>query len=373
MPDSYTEVTSKSWFGRIGESIKGMFAGILFMVIAVILLFWNEGRAIKTLSSLEEGEKAVIHVASDSVNPANEGKLIHLTGVATTEETLTDSQFPVSAKAIRLKREALMYQWKEKSNSSTKKKIGGGEETTTTYSYDKEWSETPIDSSAFKHPEGHENPSSMPFHTEVLNAGAVTLGAFVLGEGLISKMDSFEPFPVRETEGNDSVQAYGGGFYSGKDPKSPQIGDVKVSFSIVKPGTVSLIAAQKGTGLEGYPTKAGRILELLEKGEVSAPLMFENAKRENSLLTWGLRLGGFILMLFGMLFLLKPLSTLTDIIPFFGSIVGFGTGLVAFMVSFSLSLAVIAVAWFVFRPLLSIGLLIVASGAFFFLYTRKKK
>ena len=104
MADSYTEVSQKSWFGRIGESFKGILFGIVLFIGAIVLLFWNEGRAIKTLSSLEEGEKAVISIQAESVNNANEGKLVHLTGLATTEETLTDDQFSVSAKAIKLKR-----------------------------------------------------------------------------------------------------------------------------------------------------------------------------------------------------------------------------------------------------------------------------
>ena len=34
--NSFTEVTSRSWFGRIGESIKGVIVGIVLLVAVII-------------------------------------------------------------------------------------------------------------------------------------------------------------------------------------------------------------------------------------------------------------------------------------------------------------------------------------------------
>jgi hypothetical protein len=55
MADSFTEVTSESWFSRIGGAIKGVFSGIVLCFAAVVLLFWNEGRAVTSvkLSAME--------------------------------------------------------------------------------------------------------------------------------------------------------------------------------------------------------------------------------------------------------------------------------------------------------------------------------
>ncbi|MCI5157840.1 MAG: hypothetical protein D3906_05255, partial [Candidatus Electrothrix sp. AUS1_2] len=80
--DSYTEVTSESWFGRIGGAIKGIIFGFILFLIAFPLLFWNEGRAVKTYKSLKEVSGAVISVLADQVDPNNEGKLVHLSGRA---------------------------------------------------------------------------------------------------------------------------------------------------------------------------------------------------------------------------------------------------------------------------------------------------
>lgn len=139
--DRFTEVTSQSWGSRIGGAFKGIVLGLVLFVLAFPLLFWNEGRAVKTYQTLKEGGRNVVTVAADSVEAANAGHLIHVTGLADTDATLTDPVFNVSAKALKLKRSVEMYQWKEGSSSKTKKKLGGGTETTTEYSYSKEWSE----------------------------------------------------------------------------------------------------------------------------------------------------------------------------------------------------------------------------------------
>ena len=39
---------------------------------------WNEGRAVRTAESLEEGAGAVVSVPADAVDPGNEGKLVHV-------------------------------------------------------------------------------------------------------------------------------------------------------------------------------------------------------------------------------------------------------------------------------------------------------
>lgn len=132
--DRYTEVTKESWFKRLGNAFKGILFGFLLIGISFVLLFWNEGRAVKTMKTLKEGKGIVVPIRADKVDPENNGKLVHVTGKATTEEILEDSVFNVSIRAIKLKRVVQMYQWKEVVTSKTKKKLGGETETVKTYS-----------------------------------------------------------------------------------------------------------------------------------------------------------------------------------------------------------------------------------------------
>jgi hypothetical protein len=90
--------------------------------------------------------------------------------------------------------------------------------------------------------------------------------------------------------------------------------------------------------------------------------MFQSAMRSNTILTWVLRLVGFLVMMIGLNMVLKPLSVVADVIPFVGNIVGAGTGLIAFLVAAVVSLLTIAVAWLFYRPLLGIAILAVVAA-----------
>lgn len=378
MSNSYTEVTSQSWFGRIGNAFKGILFGLILVAIAFVLLFWNEGRAVKRYKTLKEGGGAVISVAADTVDPGNQGKLVHLTGKAVTSETLSDPEFGVASQAIKLRRVAEMFQWKEESKSEEKKKLGGGTETTTTYSYNTVWSKDLISSGGFKVPEGHQNPGQMPYLSQEQIASSVTVGAFTLSGSLVGQMNSYTPVtlgpdytlpPSMVMQGTVS----GGTIYLGGDPEAPKIGNTRVSFQEVRPMDISLVARQVNTTFEPYQAKAGGTIELLESGTHTAEAMFQQAQKSNTILTWALRAGGLFLMFIGLQLILGPLSVLADVVPLFGSIVGAGTGLIAGLLAAVLSFCTIGVAWIVYRPLIGIILLGVAGGIGFLALSRMRK
>jgi len=367
MPDSIQVTSNSSWFSRLGKAFTGIVVGIVLIIVGVALLFWNEGRAVKTYKTLKEGQGLVIDIASDSVDEANNGKLVHLSADAVTDETLVDQDFGVSANAIRLRRGVEMYQWEEAEKSETRKKLGGGEETVTTYTYTKAWSGMLNDTANFQEPAGHENPSEFPYDSMTLDAEQVAVGAFYLSPDLIAQLSDYKDLPVRDVpegaEWPEDAQTDKGGIYLGANPEQPQVGDVRINFSVVEPGPVSIVAAQNGDSFADYETKAGGTIAMIVSGNVPAQQMFEDAIAGNTLITWLVRLGGFILIWIGFGLIFAPLSVLADIVPLFGSLVGAATGLIAFLLALALALTVIALAWLVFRPLLGIALLIVAIAA----------
>ena len=376
--DSYTEVSSQSWFGRIGNAFKGILVGLILVAVAFGLLFWNEGRAVKRYKTLKEGGGAVVSVAADRVDPGNEGKLVHLSGKAITSETLTDPAFGVTSQAIKLRRVAEMYQWKEESRSEEKKKLGGGTETTTTYSYNKTWSKDLISSGGFKVSEGHQNPGQMPYQSVEQAAAVVTLGAFTLSGSLVARMDDYTPLALGSgfslpADLAAKGKASGDTIYLGRDQGAPQVGDMRLSFQEVRPMEISLVARQVNATFEPYQTQAGGTIELLATGTHTAEAMFQEAQKSNAILTWALRIGGLFLMFIGLQLILGPLSVLADVVPLFGSIVGAGTGLIAALVAAVLSFCTIAVAWIVYRPLIGISLLVVAGAVTFLAVTRMRK
>ena len=368
MGDSFTETTSQGWGSRIMESIKGILVGGAFFVASFPLLVWNEGRAVTTARSLEEGAGAVVSVPAASVGAGNEGKLVHMSGQANTSQTLADPEFAVSVPALRLRRTVEVYQWKEDEKSETKNKIGGGTETVKTYSYSKTWDDDLIDSGRFRHPDGHENPGSKPFNNQDWTADPVKVGGFRLSSEQVSRLDKFEPLSldakaVLPAATAARVKATGSQFYVGKDPNVPAVGDARVGFQVARPAEVSLVARQVGDTFEGYHAKAGGTVDLLEYGVMSADAMFKAAQDRNTLLTWILRVVGFFVMFLGLVLVFRPLRVLGDVLPIVGTLLGAGIALFAGAVAAALSLVTIAIAWLAYRPLFGVVLLVLAGAA----------
>ena len=364
--DSFSETTSQNWFSRLGGAIKGILVGLVMVVAAFPLLFWNEGRAVRTAKSLDEGRGAVVTTVSDKVDPAKEGKLVHTTGRAKTVDTVADPALGVSVNAIALKRKVEMYQWKESSKSETKNKLGGGTETVTTYSYAMEWAESLQDSSKFKNRQGHNNPTSMPYKSEKWTAGKVSLGAYMLTPSQVNQISGDEPVkaaaPASGVESGRSIAEHDGGLYVGSFPNQPQIGDLRIKFTKVGEADITVVAKQLGSSFEPYRAKAGSTVDLQRQGIASADEMFASAQEANVTMTWILRAVGFILMAMGFGMMLKPLSVLASVVPMFGDIIGAGTGVIAFLLAGVLSLLTIAIAWIVYRPLLGVALLLIGGG-----------
>ena len=373
-PHRFQEVTHESWFSRIGGAIKGVVVGLVLVAVSFPLLFWNEGRAVRRYKTLVEGAGAVVSAPADSVDAANQGALVHVSAETTSYAALSDLEFGVTTDGIKLKRLVETYQWRETSDSDERKKVGGGTETVTTYEYNLVWDDSLIDSSEFRQPTGHQNPTSMPFESRQFIAPDVSFGAFTLADSQVAKISDFRALPLpADTRPPAALQGRGtmsgGGFYIG-DPMSPIAGDMRVTFSVIDPGEYSIIAARVGETFEPYRTSAGGTIELVAPGVRSAESMFESAQAENTALTWGLRVFGFLLMFMGIGLVLRPLSVLADVLPILGNIVGAGTGLIAGLVAAVLSLLTISIAWLFYGPLLGVALLVVAAGLTYLIRTK---
>jgi len=594
--DSHVVVSEEGYFSRLKGALVGMVAGILVFLVGFPVLFLNEGRAVKRYRALKEGAGSVVSISPDRVDPAMEGKLVHLTGTATTDEMLSDSEtadvgpvisipadtvnpanegklvhvsgrattddripdrdFGFAVPAIRLERSVRMYQWREvRGPSQTDQKLGGGTETRTQYTYEKAWSGTPISSAPFQVPEGHQNPGNFPYTNQTFATPNVRLGAFKLPPEFISEINRFEPlrfkslppdFPAnlanraqvvdgdifigrnprepevgdlrvswrrveppvpvslvarqtgdtfapypapdgreiavfsvgdksaeellprgisvnavqlrrtvemyqwRERENTRTVTGADGkkrkettytyekvwserpidssrfrqadrnnpatmpfegktvtaekvtvgdfalpaghigkmtdfkplppdqvmaalppelaeraavrddAVYIAQNPDNPRIGDLRIRYGIVQPAPVTIVAAQAGRSFSPYQSPVGGTIDEFRTGTHSADAIFGQAQKRNTTMTWLLRMGGFALMFIGLLLVLRPLSVAMDVVPFLGNLAGKGVTLIAFLIAAGFALVTIAVAWFFYRPLLSAGL--VAAG-----------
>jgi hypothetical protein len=376
MSQSFTEFSRQGYFGRIGSSIKGVLVGLVFLVISVALLFWNEGRAVRTARMLKEAGNLVVTIDASRVDPARDGKLVHFTAAAQ-GDTLADPLFHVSRNALRLKRTAEMYQWKqaEESRSHTDA-VGGGSSTTKTYTYSKTWSDKPIDSSQFHIRSGHENPTLKRVESAAWTPQRVQAGAFTLPPELVSRIDNFEPVPLTDAEQKqlpeamqkDSAVVDGKCYVAGQpgrvaDPANPEVGDVRVAPAAAPPGPVRVIGAQAGSSVAAYTTPSGGQVELLYVGAHPAKEMIATEQQRNTALTWVLRLVGFVVMWIAFGAMLQPLKIVASFVSIIGDLVGVGLGLIALLAAATLSASTIALAWLVYRPLLGGALLAIAAAA----------
>lgn len=363
-----TRVTKVGYGKKLGDSIKGIFGGFIAILIAIVLLWWNEGNSVKELKKVKEGKAALVEISSETVNPENEGSLVHLSGFATTNDTLADPRFGIEVNAIKLERVVEMYQYKENKKTEENDNLGGSTTKTETFTYEEVWSSSLINSDNFEESNRRLNPKVFSNKSQNWNANNVTLDAFKLSEGIINKMSGFEQLLIEGeiiTTLPEEAKASQGMIYYSNEPSKPQIGDERISYRVLYPQDLSIIAQQFGQTFKSYPTKVGKSIELVMRGNLSADEMWAAEEAKNTMIRWILRIVGFFLMFGGFAAILKPLAVAGSVIPLLGKIVGFGTSLIAGVLSFSISLIVIAIAWIFYRPLLGILLLVVAVGGFF--------
>ena len=391
---AYTETTTTSYGQRLAGSAKGMIGGLLVFIIGTGLLWWNEGRTVRTAKAIGDAASHVESVADVSkVDASLNGKLIHASAFADTKDTLTDDMFGVREQAIKLDRKVEYYQWVEHSQTKKRDKVGGGEETITTYTYEQKWVDKPVNSAEFKDPQ-YQSANKVLSEVEEREelAQHVTFGAYTLPESLVGSISGSEPVEVRMTEEQrftwnerlhmlrpkvntetSLVHTSANTVYLGLSPNSPQVGDVRVTFTKVPPADISLIAQVDGSTFKAYRAKNGQSFSRVQMGTVSADEMILQARSENNLWAWVLRLVGVLLIVIGLKGMFGLLPMLFKVLPFLGSIVDAGVGLVSWIFGLAWSLIIIAIAWLVFRPIIGISLLVLAIAGIVFLKRRGKK
>ena len=406
-------------------------------IAGTALLWWNEGRAVKTEKMLEEAGSAYVEMENPNKKDASlDGELICGTAMATTEDSLVDNQFGIGAKAIALSRTVEYYQWVEHESTKREDKLGGKEVTTTTYTYSKEWVRRPIESAQFKDP-AYQNKNMVLTTIDEAEQYAenVSFGAYKLSESLIHSISSREgldlaisedllaqfdkntqvayerfygvqksiqqptqqpatqpaiPDSIRALLSDsaravlDSLQAVNDSIvksmanaenkkdlqyvhqasnvlYFGRVPGSPEVGDVRVTFEIVVPAKVTVMAVVDGDSFKPYKAKNGKRFQTLVMGKKSGDEIIDAEKEANNMILWALRILGVMLVIAGLKGIFGFLETILKVVPFIANIFGWGVGVVCTVIGVVWSLIVIALAWLFYRPLLGIGLLVLAG------------
>lgn len=398
---AYQETTVTGYGTRLKGSLKGIVSGIILFIVGTGILWWNEGRTVKTSDANKDAfaETTIVNNIATIDNTLN-GKMIHASGLATTKDSLIDPQFNIGVNAIKLIRTVEYYQWVETEKSEKKDKLGGSEETVTTYRYEKKWVSSPQKSASFKDPEyRNKNFTVSNIESETFLAENVAFGAYTLPTFLSKQISGEQLFYVklpneRIQSLNSSVksvlqsktqmlekpyQANGeyvhissNEIYLGANANDPVVGDVRITFHKVMPANVTVWAKVINNTFEAYQCDNGYSVSALKMGTQSLDRTFQEEQEDNSSTAWILRLIGVVFIVFGLRGMFGILVILLKVVPFLSDIMSVGVNLVCILVGLIWSFLIIAIAWIFYRPILAIALLLAAGALIFFLIKRSK-
>lgn len=340
--------------------LGSIFIGFILFLVSFFVLFINEYIYVNSLKIADFAEKNAIVTSSNNISPANENKLVHLTGQAYSQETLTDSIISIP-NAIALFRDTEIYQWQE---IETKK----DDTSTPKYEYRKVWSKFLIDSSNFQN-KYYSNPTEMKYKELDLYAQNVGFGNFYLSESIIKNIKSRSK--ILQLPYSSNFRVYNGFYFTGMNYDNPVIGDQKLAYSFIPSGVkLSVIAKQSGNRLESMNSKYGNFT-IVSSGTKNLKDMLTEYRNDNSNKTWIFRGIGLLLMLIGLNMMIMPVANIGGMIPVLGQITKFAAVLSTFILTISLGTITIAAGWLFFRPEIAIPLIIIAI--FTIISLRKKK
>ena len=334
-PNSHTVVSTKSYGKRIMESFGGVLFGIVLFFGSFAVLFNNEGRV-----DVSEVAKNAVPASAEEVLSEVDGQFVYVTGTVSSEEIIGDNLFLNEGDYLAVKRTVEMYSWVETTSEQTESNMGGSETTTTTYDYSTEWTSNVPDSGSF-YDSSYFNPTKL-YENESYRVNDAKMGVYSLNFNNLT-LPGFDDLALNEDVVNlsgDDEELIGGYIYipySYSDYSDPEVGDVRVSYQVLKNNADGTIFAKtNGESLETYYDDSTEVslYRFFDGGRDQA---LKKMHGEYQMMLWLFRALGFIMMWVGLSAVFRPISVLLDVVPLFGSlskgIIGIITGLIALVLS----------------------------------------
>ena len=349
----------------------GFFGGIVLLVIGIVILWNNEGRTVQMQSAINEAMKNYTDVASSTVESKYEGKLIATTGNLdlSKSDPVQDSKFGIKVTGAKLERVVEMYEWVEDCTTD--------EDNNKNCTYNKEWTTDLVDSSEFTK-SGYSNPTSFKYQAAEFMASNVKVGAFDLPKRLLESLSynkelNNEMMTEQYKNTVEGFKVVDGYITNAENIQDAKIGDLRISYKYASDGEVSMLGVQSGNTLTAFTGKKGKSIFTIKRGSYTGKEILNGMTKTNNTIKWVLRVLGVILVIGGIGSLFAPLQLLANKVPVLGGIVNFSTTLVSSVLGLAISLLVIAIAWFRFRPILSVVLLLLVIALLVFLKFQKGK
>lgn len=365
MTRRYVQVTHRGWGSRLAGSLVGVLIGLLLFPLSFVVLWVNEGR-----TDLSKVAADSIPISASAVDPSVEGKFVAAAGVLASDEELGDPGFLQPAAYVQLSRQVEMYAWEEESDTETERTIGGDERTTTEYTYEKVWTSNPEDSSDFEYEQSHQNPE-MRVPSEEFTVRSATVGAYRIDPQEITLPGGTEVRLARENVIEEQGELVGDYIFIGSGTlANPEIGDLRIKYTAVLSGLdVTVFGKARGDQIVPYVYQGKtRLYRAFTSDRESA---IATLSSEHQMISWLLRLAGFLMMWIGLGLVLGPISTFLDVLPVLGNLSRGAIGLLTFAVALALSIVTIVIAIIAHSLVLLILLLALIVGAAFLRSRRK--
>ena len=329
------EESSGGW--RSGGGLTRRFGAGLIFLASLYLLFWNEGASKRHADALDQIGREVVAASASAIDPALEGRLVHVTGKVGSASGARDAQFGLQSGGVALYRYVEMYQWIEYEESE-----GRGKNKRSRMVYELGWDSEYHDSSGFEEPAGHQNPRPA-LESESYFASDAKLGPFrfdleQVAEQALDEMgyaqrpedlgnwprmiESLpEPNGVMAAKGWYRIDA--GTYYKGNpDSDVEELGDLTANFFELRSDfPLSVIAVQSGDGLRPWTAPDGESIVLAMGGTQDANHMVADAQALNASGTKLLRIIGLIGAVIGAVGVASWLGAVIGMIPLVGGLV----------------------------------------------------
>jgi hypothetical protein len=294
---------------------KGPPAAISYAALALglLILIGNEVRAFVASVNLNAQSWPILTVDPDGIAPERDGRTVHTTGEITARRLAVDPQFPVPGQFLVLWRIVEMQQWKKESTRGPQNVSGLAKN-----GFDIRWSNTEIDTRADAAPPEQQNPP-MPLRSQVFTAEGLQLGAYSLTPDVLAALGQSQRIETTRELADALATVVPGAegvlernwMILARDPpmRSPRrsgqavwpVGTLRVRFEAIPAGTYSVIGRQSERSLVPFDATVGRARYMARPGAHPADAIFRQARSDNQVLTWALRLFGAGLVVAGLL------------------------------------------------------------------------
>lgn len=315
-------------------------AGAILLLTGLLWLFGVESGVAARVSAVDAlggPMHDLAEIKADDPEDA-EGALVRVSGVPEVVKQPRDPQFGIAAdEALVLERHVEMLQWRELNA------LGAP-------TYIREWVDHPVDSSEFVEPRRHQNPGAFPFAAKRFRAPKVELGGVPVVYTIVDAVPGTQSLlpDVSALPANlaASFRLHDGALYTSRNPEAPQLGDIRVSWTVVPPRLLTVIGRMDEGAIAASPTlPVPGFLVLIDDMDLDAALP---GLPNNPAAPWWQRLVAVALAVVGVTLLCFGLRRRLEFDLILGAALA-TLGLVA------------ALAWLAARPWLALGLCALAA------------